>query len=178
MESKTRKAVFLDRDGTIIVDKVYLNDPSGVEFFLGVPEALAKLQKAGFLLIVITNQSGIARGLVTEANLKAIHDRMQTLLKVHGVIIDAFYHSPHAADSNHPMRKPNPGMFVLAAQEHRISLTESFMIGDKAIDVEAGQRAGAKSILLSTTLETTDCRPDFTAYTLPSAVQWILEKAS
>ncbi len=171
-----KKAIFLDRDGTIIRDKVYLNDPAGVEFFPGAAETLAEFHRAGFLLVVVTNQSGIARGLVTEENLKAIHEKMQSLLKVHGVAIDAFYHSPHAADSDHPMRKPNPGMLILAAQEHRISLAESFMIGDKPLDVEAGQRVGAKSILLSPTYQASGCKPDYVAANLPVAANWILKR--
>lgn len=173
--SPMRKAVFLDRDGTIIVDKVYLNDPTGVEFFPGAIQALAELQRAGFLLIVVTNQSGIARGLVTEENLQAIHEQMQALLKSHGVSIDAFYHSPHAANSHHPMRKPNPGMLDQAAKEHRISLSESFMIGDKPIDVEAGHRAGTKSILLSDEIPET-CSPEYVTADLTAAALWILQR--
>lgn len=168
-----KKAIFLDRDGTIIVDKNYLNDPEQVEFFPGSIEALQALQK-DFLLIVVTNQSGIARGLVEVENMHLIHEKMQAVLKPHGVQITAFYHSPHAADSNHPLRKPNPGMLIQAAKDHRIDLDASFMIGDKPIDVEAGHRAGVKSILISDTATET-CAPDYVATDLLVAAQWICQ---
>ncbi len=166
------KAIFLDRDGTIIVDKNYLNDPEQIEFFPQAIEALKALQN-DFLLIVVTNQSGIARGLVQVENMHLIHEKMQALLKLHGVQISAFYHSPHAANSNHPMRKPNPGMLLQAAKDHRIELAASFMIGDKPIDVEAGHRAGTKSILISDTASETTS-PDFVALNLLAAANWIL----
>ncbi len=167
-----KKAIFLDRDGTIIVDKNYLNDPQQVEFFPGAIEALQTLQK-DFLLIVVTNQSGIARGLVQVENLHLIHEKMQAVLKPHGVQINAFYYSPHAADSNHPLRKPNPGMLIQAAKDHRIDLDASYMIGDKPIDVEAGHRAGVKSILISEEASETTT-PDFVASDLLVAAHWIL----
>lgn len=168
-----KKAIFLDRDGTIIVDKHYLNDPNEVEFCAGAVQGLQNLQK-DFLLVVVTNQSGIARGLVQVENMHLIHQKMQDLLKPHGVTLTAFYHSPHAADSNHPLRKPNPGMLLQAAKEHRIDLAHSYMIGDKPIDVEAGHRAGCKSILISEEPpETTD--PEFCCHDLFTASKWILQ---
>ena len=166
-----KKAVFLDRDGTIIIDKNYLNDPEQVEFLPGAIEGLQALQK-DFLLIVVTNQSGIARGLVQVENMHLIHEKMQTVLKPHEVQIAAFYFSPHAADSNHPLRKPNPGMLIQAAKDLRIDLSASYMIGDKPIDVEAGHRAGVKSILISDEPSQT-CAPDFVADTLLTASAWI-----
>jgi histidinol-phosphate phosphatase family protein len=168
-----KKAIFLDRDGTIIVDKNYLNDPEQVEFFPVAIEALKSLQN-DFLLIVVTNQSGIARGLVQVENVYLIHEKMQAVLKPYGVQITAFYFSPHAADSNHPLRKPNPGMLIQAAKDHRIDLGASFMIGDKPIDVEAGQRAGCKSILISDAVSETSA-PDFLSTDLLVAAQWILQ---
>lgn len=168
-----KKAIFLDRDGTIIVDKNYLNDPEQVEFFPGAAEALKTLQN-DFLLIVVTNQSGIARGLVQVENMHLIHEKMQAVLKHHGVQIAAFYHSPQAADSNHPLRKPNPGMLIQAAKDHRIDLGASYMIGDKPIDVEAGHRAGTKSILISDEASET-CAPDFVGVDLLVAARWILQ---
>ncbi|MBY0385347.1 HAD family hydrolase [bacterium] len=170
-----QKAVFLDRDGTIIIDKVYLNDPKQVEFLPGAIDGLKELKRAGYLLIVVTNQSGIARGLVQKENLEKIHQRMQDLLKHENIQIDGFFYSPHAADSNHPMRKPNPGMLLQAAKEHRINLAASFMIGDKPIDVEAGHRAGVKSVLIGSALDSSGA--DFVAADLGSAAQWILRKS-
>ncbi len=168
-----KKAIFLDRDGTIIVDKNYLNDPEQVEFIPRAVEALKALQN-DFLLIVVTNQSGIARGLVHVENMHLIHEKMQAVLNPHGVQITAFYHSPHAADSNHPLRKPNPGMLIQAAKDHRIDLGSSFMIGDKPIDVEAGHRAGTKSILISDEASET-CSPECVAPDLLVAAKWIFQ---
>jgi len=144
-----KKAVFFDRDGTLIHDKVYLNDPQGVELISGALECLKALKDAGYLLIVVTNQSGIARGLVQEENLHKIHERLQEMVKPHGVQFDGFYFSPHAADSDHPTRKPNPGMLEQAIREHGIDRSKSWMVGDKMIDVEAGNRANVKSILVN-----------------------------
>ena len=144
-----QKAVFLDRDGTLIHDKVYLNDPQGVEFIPGAFECLKTLKDAGYLLIVVTNQSGIARGLVQEENLHKIHERMQSLVKSYGFQFDGFYFSPHAADSDHPTRKPNPGMLEQAIRDHDIDRAQSWMVGDKMIDVEAGHRARVNSILVN-----------------------------
>lgn len=173
-----KKAVFLDRDGTIIVDKHYLNDPQGVDFLPDAMEGLRELKKNNFLLVVVTNQSGVARGLIEESNISRIHQRMQDLLKPHQVQIDAFYYSPHAADSNHPLRKPNPGMLIQAAKDLRLDLGASFMIGDKLIDVEAGHRAGARSILISAAHdeETIGADPDFFASNLKQAAEWILSQ--
>lgn len=168
-----QKAVFLDRDGTIIIDKVYLNDSQQVEFLPGAIDGLKELKKNGYLLIVVTNQSGIARGLVQKENLEKIHARMQEILRAENIQIDGFYYSPHAADSNHPMRKPNPGMLLQAAKEHRIDLAASFMIGDKPIDVEAGHRSGVKSVLIGSAVDSSDA--DFVAADLGSAAQWILQ---
>lgn len=167
----SQKAVFLDRDGTLIVDKHYLNDPDQVEFLASAIKGLKALKQLGFLLIVVTNQSGVARGLVQEENILKIHQRMQEILKSSQVQIDAFYYSPHAADSNHPMRKPNPGMLIQAAKDLRLNLDESFMIGDKEIDVEAGHRAGCKSVLISS--QETNTRAEFTAVNLIKASDWI-----
>jgi D-glycero-D-manno-heptose 1,7-bisphosphate phosphatase len=143
-----KAAVFFDRDGTLIYDKVYLNDPQGVEFIPGAMECLKALKNAGFLLIVVTNQSGIARGLVQEENLHKIHERMQELAKPHGFQFDDFFFSPHAADSDHPTRKPNAGMLEEAIKKHHIDRGRSWMVGDKMIDVEAGHRAQIQSILV------------------------------
>lgn len=145
-----QKAIFLDRDGTVIVDKHYLNDPQQVEFLPAAIEGLKLFKQQGFALVVVTNQSGVARGLVQEENILKIHQRMQEILLRENIQIDGFYYAPQAADSNHPMRKPNPGMLIQAAKDLRLSLDASFMIGDKDIDVEAGHRAGCKSILVST----------------------------
>ncbi len=143
------KAIFLDRDGTLIEDKHYLNDVNNVVFLPDVLKSLKALHKEGFLLIIVTNQSGVARGLVSIENIEAIHNKIaETCLKA-GCPIAAFYYSPHGPDSNHPSRKPNPGMLLQAARDLKIDLQSSWMVGDKIIDLEAGLNAGCKSILLS-----------------------------
>ncbi|MGE3973479.1 MAG: D-glycero-alpha-D-manno-heptose-1,7-bisphosphate 7-phosphatase [Bdellovibrionales bacterium] len=144
-----KKAVFLDRDGTIIIDKIYLNDVNGVEYIPYALDSLLKLQQAGFLLLVATNQSGVARGIVQLENLHAIHEKIQRDCVALGVQIDGFYYAPYSVESHHEMRKPNPGMLLQGAKEHQVDLSKSYMIGDRESDVEAGLNAGTKSILLS-----------------------------
>jgi D-glycero-D-manno-heptose 1,7-bisphosphate phosphatase len=144
----SNKAVFLDRDGTIIVDKCYLNDPDQIEYFPGVFDALKALSDKGYKLFIVTNQSGIARGIVDPKNLEEIHRRIANAYAEYGVKFDAFYSAPYSVESNHFERKPNPGMLEKGAKEHSVDLSQSWMVGDRMTDVEAGHRAGAKSILL------------------------------
>lgn len=151
------RAVFLDRDGTINVEVRYLSRVEDFEFIPGVPLALRRLSDAGFLLVVVTNQSGIGRGYYDEAALHAIHDHMHDDLAGYGVSIDACYFCPH-----HPehaggdyrrecgCRKPLPGMLQQAARDLDIDLSRSYMIGDKLADVEAGLNAGCTPLLVLT----------------------------
>lgn len=143
-----RKCVFLDRDGTIIVDKVYLNDPGQVELLPGVVDGMQRLRKAGFEFVVVTNQSGIPRGLVTLENLNLIHKRIREELSRQGIEFLGFYFAPYMTNSDHPLRKPNPGMLLQAAKDFNISLKDSWTIGDRMLDVEAGHRAGTRAVLL------------------------------
>ncbi len=147
-----RKAVFLDRDGTLIVEKNYLSNPEGVELMPTVIPALHKLQAAGYLLIIITNQSGIGRGYFTEADFYNVQQKLFDLLKQDGIRIDATYFCPHMPDDDCNCRKPKPGMLVQAISEHTIDPKHSYMIGDKPIDAEAGNNAGVTGILLETNL--------------------------
>jgi D-glycero-D-manno-heptose 1,7-bisphosphate phosphatase len=147
MESK--KAVFFDRDGTLIVDKVYLNNPELIEYLPGVFDALRSLRDDGFSLVIVTNQSGVARGIVSIGNLDEIHRRMTERFALEGITFEGIYYAPHAPDSDHEMRKPNPGMLLTAAKEHGIDLSLSWMVGDRMSDVEAGHRAGCRSVLLT-----------------------------
>jgi D-glycero-D-manno-heptose 1,7-bisphosphate phosphatase len=140
-----RRAVFLDRDGTLIVDVGYPRDPEAVRFLDGALDALRALQAAGFLLVVVSNQSGIGRGLITPAEAQAVHARFSALLAEAGITLDSAKYCPHGPDQGCDCRKPAPGMLLEAADELGIDLTASFMVGDKAADVEAGQRAGAEA---------------------------------
>jgi D-glycero-D-manno-heptose 1,7-bisphosphate phosphatase len=151
------KAVFLDRDGTINVEVAYLSEVADFRFIPGVPQSLQRLKDAGFMLVVVTNQSGIGRGYYDEAALAAIHAHMHAELAAQGAPIDACYFCPH-----HPehatgdyrrecgCRKPLPGMLQQAAADLDIDLSASFMIGDKLADVEAGINAGCTPLLVLT----------------------------
>ena len=143
-----RAAVFLDRDGTIIEDEGYLVDASRIRLLTGAIDALRMFRERGFLLVVISNQSGIARGLITPAQHDEVDARVKAILAAHGVPLDAAYYCPHGPDDRCACRKPLPGMIVQAAREHDIDLTHSFMIGDKMADVAAGRAAGCTTALL------------------------------
>ena len=143
-------AAFLDRDGVINVDHGYVSRWEDFEFLLGVPEALLTIQEAGYRLIVISNQSGIGRGFYSEADLEELNQRIaQYLSQELDIEIAGFYHCPHhptEALGDYLMRcdcrKPAPGMILRAAQDHNVDLTESFLVGDKRSDIEAGKAAG------------------------------------
>jgi histidinol-phosphate phosphatase family protein len=145
-----RKAVLLDRDGTLIVDRIYLNDPARIEYLPGVFDALRMLRDAGFVFAVATNQSGVPRGLVDVKNLDEIHRVIQADFCRYGVDILSFHSAPFMTDTDHFLRKPNPGMLLEAADWHILDPARSWMVGDRSSDVEAGHRAGMRSALLTT----------------------------
>jgi D,D-heptose 1,7-bisphosphate phosphatase len=153
------KAVFLDRDDTLIEDTGYINSPQQVKLLPGVAGALIQLRKMGYKLIVVTNQSGVARGIVSEAVLGKIHKRLNELLEKDRTHIDKFYYCPYHPEGVIPkyrqesdMRKPKPGMFFLAAQEMDIDCSRSWAVGDSYRDVTAGRRAGCRTILIKSSL--------------------------
>ena len=147
-------AVFLDRDGTINEDPGYLGDPGLVKILPGVAKGISELKsKFGFKIIVISNQAGISRGLITESQVNEVNNKINRLLSEQNAEIDVFYFCPY-----HPMfsseidsrcRKPSPEMIIKAAEENQIDLSSSYMIGDKASDVLCGINAGVKTILLN-----------------------------
>ncbi|MBK9293054.1 MAG: HAD family hydrolase [Oligoflexia bacterium] len=175
-----KKAVFLDRDGTIIRDMVYLNDPAKIEIFPESYEAIRLLNEHGYIIIVATNQSGVARGIVKESVLKEINQIIADKLKEQNAIITDTYYAPDAVDSGSFNRKPEPGMLLEAAKKYEIDLKNSWMVGDRMTDVEAGLRAGCKSILLQN--ETTPAidegfgRPEIIAKDLLDAAKIIIKK--
>ena len=143
------KAVFLDRDKTIIEDKEgYINDPTKVKLLPGAAEAIKKLNKNSFKVIITTNQSGVGRNYFTEKDLTLIHQKMIELLQKEGAHLDDIYYCPHHPEEACSCRKPLPGMIVEAAIEHDIDIKESYCIGDSERDIEAGKTAGCKTILI------------------------------
>lgn len=182
-----KRAVFLDRDGTINVEVQYLSRVEDFEFIPGVPWSLKRLREAGFLLVVVTNQSGIGRGYYDEADLHAIHDHMHAELAGYGISIDACYFCPHHPEhgvgdyrQDCACRKPLPGMLQQAALDLDIDLSRSYMVGDKLADVEAGLNAGCTPVMVRTGYGTADSErlPDGVSSfaDLPAAVDWILER--
>jgi D-glycero-D-manno-heptose 1,7-bisphosphate phosphatase len=150
------KAVFLDRDGTIIEDVGYPHERSDIRFLPRVGEAIKLLNENRFKVIVVTNQSGVARGYFTEETVKEINSYIQETLAREGASIHKFYYCPHHVDGTIEeyrqdcyCRKPNPGMIEEAVREFDIDVKNSFAIGDKSSDIEAGHRAGCKTILLA-----------------------------
>jgi D-glycero-D-manno-heptose 1,7-bisphosphate phosphatase len=170
-----RPAVFFDRDGTLIEEAHYCADPARVKILPGVPAALQRLKDAGFRIFVITNQSGIGRGLITEAQYRAVEAEM--LRQAGAGLIDAVYFCPETPDAGSPRRKPEPGMVREAAAEHGVDLSHSYLVGDKAADIECGRRAGTRTILVRTGYGATqDCEPDFVAADATAAIDWILRQ--
>jgi len=141
-------AVFLDRDGTLVVDRGYLDNVAGIELLPGTAAALARLQAAGFILVVVTNQSGIGRGFYARSMVAAQHRRLGHLLAAAGICIAAVEVCPHTPAAGCPCRKPAPAMFFRAARRLGIDLARSYMVGDKGSDVLAGRRAGCKALRL------------------------------
>jgi D-glycero-D-manno-heptose 1,7-bisphosphate phosphatase len=148
-ENGTKPGVFLDRDGTLIRDVGYPNDPESVHLIEGAAEALAELRRRGFSLVVVSNQSGIARGLVSAEEAAAVHERFISELKRNGAEVDDARYCPHAPDEGCSCRKPEPGLLIAAAAELGLDLGSSFLVGDKASDVEAGRRAGCRTVLFA-----------------------------
>jgi len=175
-------AVFFDRDGTLIRDTGYLSDPEGIHILPGSVEAVRWLNQTGMRVIIITNQSGIARGFFNETTLHAIHDRLITLFSAQGARIDAIYYCPHhpegvveAYRKSCSCRKPEPGLLLRAAEDFGLDLRCCYLVGDKPIDdMETIHRVGGKGILISTD-ERADVkgRPDYITRDIYDAVHWI-----
>jgi D-glycero-D-manno-heptose 1,7-bisphosphate phosphatase len=169
-------AVFVDRDGTIMRDADYCSDPKQVKIFPGVPEALKRLKAKGFKLIIITNQSGIGRGLFTLEQYRAVE--AEVLRQLGNGLIDASYFCPDAPGQQCNCRKPATGMIVAAAREHQLSLSRSFLIGDKETDVECGHNARVRAIRVKTGphRDAGDSKADWIAEDLSAAAQIILDQ--
>jgi heptosyltransferase-2 len=186
-------AAFLDRDGTIIEDLGYLGDPERIQFIPGAQEALRALRTSGYRLIVVTNQAGVARGLITEADVRRVNQRLQELLTDAGVELDGIYYCPHHPEAGPPeyrhacaSRKPGPGMIERAGQDFALDLGRSVIIGDHSSDAEVARHfPGMRSIMVLTghgsgqyeKVRTGEAPPpDHVAADLTSAVAWLLQR--
>jgi D-glycero-D-manno-heptose 1,7-bisphosphate phosphatase len=168
-----RRTVFFDRDGTLMEDTHYCNDPAKVKVYPGIPDALRQLKDAGYTTVIISNQSGIGRGWITAQQHEAVHQEF--LRQIGSGLIDASYFCPDVPGMPSACRKPAPGMVLDAARELGLDLAQSWFIGDKIADVECGQRAGCRTILVLTGYGAEQtCRPDFTVADAAEGVALIL----
>ena len=179
------KAIFLDRDDTLIEDPGYISRPEQVNLLTGVPRALIELKALGSKLVVITNQSAVARGIVTEKVLGEIHKRLEQLLAKKNAFLDRIYYCPYHPDGavkkyrqESELRKPNPGMLLKAAKEMDLDLDQSWCVGNSSTDIGAGLRAGCKTILIDLPsrrqqLKPNDPRPDYKAINIKEVVNII-----
>jgi D-glycero-D-manno-heptose 1,7-bisphosphate phosphatase len=166
-------AVFFDRDGTLMEEVHYCGDPQKVRLYEGVPAGLRRLKEAGFRAFIVTNQSGIGRGLISEAQYRAVQTEL--ISRIGEGLIDGSYFCPDAPGIGSTRRKPEPRMLFEAAAEHDIDLAGSYMIGDKAADIQCGRRAGTKTILVLTGYgPDQDCTADFRAPNVAQAIETVL----
>jgi len=175
-----RPAIFADRDGTIIKDTGYPSDPQQVKLLPEVGRSLSVLQKTDYVLVIVSNQSGIGRGIITKQQAESVHQQVISKLRSLGIEVEGSYYCPHAPSDECDCRKPSPTMLLRAARELEVSLSDSFMIGDKRSDIEAGSRAGCKTILFGADANAGehDKAPDLVASTWPQVAHFILENNS
>jgi D-glycero-D-manno-heptose 1,7-bisphosphate phosphatase len=172
----SRRFVLIDRDGTINVEKHYLSDPDHLELYPGVAAAIRRLNRLDLGVVVVTNQSGVARGYFDLVRLDEIHTRLFALLESEGAAIDGIYVCPHGPDDDCKCRKPLPGMIEQAVADHHFDPSRAFMIGDKEVDVELGHAVGAVSFLVRTghgAKYVEGTKADHVVDDLPSAVRVI-----
>lgn len=157
MTTPRKPAVFLDRDGVVIEDSHYIGKPDRVRLLPRSAEAVASLNRNGWAVVVVTNQSGVSRGLFAEDDVHAVHAHLAELLHGYGARVDAFYHCPHHPDGDVfpyriecPCRKPRPGMLLRAGDELGLDLTASWMVGDRVTDLQAGAAVGCRTVLVRT----------------------------
>ncbi len=172
--------ILLDRDGTLIEDRHYLHDPDQVVLVPGAVEGLKELVRAGCRLVVLTNQSGIGRGLFDEAAMHAVHDRLKALLADHGLVLDGIFFCPHAPEQACDCRKPLPGLFAQAQAALGVDPARACVIGDKACDVDLGLAVGAASLLVRTghgaaEPQAVTARAHAVVADLAEAARWILD---
>jgi D-glycero-D-manno-heptose 1,7-bisphosphate phosphatase len=179
----SHRAVFLDRDGTIMEDSSCFGDLDRVVLIPGAAAALKTLQDAGYRLFVITNQSGVGRGYFSREAVEAIHAHLDEYFAKAGVRFDRYYVCPHHPEDNCECRKPKPKFLLDAAREYGLDLSRCFMVGDRESDIQAGINAGTRTILVLTgagrdTLAKQAVKPDVAAEDIHAAATWILTHAS
>jgi D-glycero-D-manno-heptose 1,7-bisphosphate phosphatase len=181
-QRRRARAVFLDRDGVIIEDTGYIGDIARVKFLPGVGQAIKQLNSKNFKVIIISNQAGVARGYFSEEDVRAVNTHIQEKLAEKQAAIDGIYYCPHHIEGviekytvDCDCRKPKTGMIENAVRDFHIDLEKSFIIGDNASDVEAGRRAGCRTVLITATGKGADAAADHSANDLPDAVKWLLE---
>jgi len=178
-------AVFLDRDGTLVVEVGYLSDPDDIALIPGVAEGLRALQSADLALVVVSNQSGVGRGLFPSSRVYAAMARLRRLLREHGIELDAIYFCPHRPDAGCPCRKPGIELLERAAEDLDLDLRRSTMVGDKRLDAQTGHNAGARGLLVRTGYGRDEEQrigdgefeaPDAVVDDVRAAARWILER--
>lgn len=188
----SRRAIFMDRDGTVSDEVGYVNDLGRYRLLPGSAEAIRRINRSGFLAFVITNQSGVARGLFDETLLRQVNETLTRWLLEEGARLDGIYVCPHHPDVGEApwrqqceCRKPRPGLLRQAAREHDVDLSASYMIGDTVLDIEAARNAGATGVLVLTGYGKGDLKyrmaqrgltPAHVAADLLEAVEWILDR--
>lgn len=182
---RSHRAVFLDRDGTIVHDRpgYYLTYPAALRLYKDTKPALRMLRDSGFSLIVVTNQSGIARGYLTRETAEKINSRLKKILLSAGAPLDGIYYCPHAPDQKCGCRKPSPGLVLKGARRHSIDLRRSFVMGDKLSDIRLGRRMGIKTVFLLTGHGKSQAsrhkkilKPDYTARGILQGARWIIKQ--
>src|SRR5437016_2721197 len=176
----SNRAVFLDRDGTIMEDSNYVGDVKRVLVIPGAAAALKRLHDAGYKLFIITNQSGVGRGYFSHEAVEAIHAHLDDYFGRHGVRFDRYYVCPHHPEDNCDCRKPKPKFLLDAAREYGLDPSRCFMVGDRTSDIQAGINAGVPTILVLTgvgreTLTKHEVKPDHVAEDIGAAAAWILK---
>lgn len=183
MAGRSKPAVFLDRDGTLIEELGFLHQPRRVRLLHGVVRGLKQLKKAGFSVVVISNQSGVGRGLLTMAQVRAVNKRVQKLLAQRGIPLEGVYVCPHHPQSGCACRKPKSGLVRRAARQLGLRLKGCYSLGDRASDVALAQQVGGKGILVLTGYgrrvrrRLQGVRPDAVAKNFQEAVRWILRQS-
>ena len=180
-----KPAIFVDRDGTLCFDRHYLSNPEGLEFIPTVVDGLRLLAQLELPIIIVTNQSGVGRGYFTERALAEIHTRLLSMLSENGVHITDIFHCPHVPGTGCNCRKPAPGMLLMAAEKHGINLSDSFVIGDRMMDIEMAHAAGARGVLVPEVgdqyqvekeIEASSDMPDHHTSSFLEAAKWVIDE--